>query len=268
MPELPEVETVRSQLAPLLEGRVLERVRILDQRLTRPVDPREVELELTGERVALVDRRGKYLLVRFESGLALVVHLRMTGSFGFGPASHERARVDLDDGRRLVYRDVRRFGTWLVLPANDLERYFAARLGREPIDRRFTVRELEARLAGRRAAVKAVLLDQRVVAGLGNIYADEALWHGRVSPLRPAGELTRDELRALATGIRTAIRRGVERQGATLRDYATPDGAAGSMQEEFRVYGRDGERCRRCRGEIVKTRIGGRGTHFCPTCQR
>jgi len=268
MPELPEVETVRGQLAPALEGRVLRRVRILDYRVTRPVDPREAELELTGERVALVDRRGKYLLVRFDSGLVLLVHLRMTGSFGFTPTSHERAVVELDDGRRLVYRDVRRFGTWLVLQAADVEPYLAVRLGREPGDRRFTAQELAEKLRGRRTPVKAALLDQRVVAGLGNIYADEALWHAGIHPLRLADDLSPDEVRAVRAGIRTAIRRGIARQGATLRDYAAPNGQAGSMQEEFRVYGRERTPCPRCGSPIEKTRVGGRGTHFCRSCQR
>ena len=268
MPELPEVETVRSQLAPRLEGRAFAHVDILHPRLTRPFDPREVAAELEGERVAVVERRGKYLVVRFESGLALLAHLRMTGSFGFARTTHERAVVELDDGARLVYRDVRRFGTWLVLREDELEPYLAARLGREPLDRAFTPRELGPRLAGRRAPVKAVLLDQRVVAGLGNIYADEALWHARVHPLRSAGGLSPDELRALVRGVRRAIRTGILRQGATLRDYAAPNGARGSMQDEFRVYGREGEPCPRCRETIEKTRAGGRGTHFCPSCQR
>jgi formamidopyrimidine-DNA glycosylase len=267
VPELPEVETVRALLAPRLEGRTFEQVEILDARLTRPFDPCDVAHELEGQRVAVVGRRGKYLVIGFESGLSLLVHLRMTGSFRFGNVSHERAIVGLDDGTRLVYRDVRRFGTWLVLGPDELEPYLLGRLGREPLDRAFTHRQLLLRLAGRRAPLKAVLLDQRVVAGLGNIYADEALWYARVHPLRPAGELTDDEGRALVRGIRRAIRIGIDRQGSTLSDYATPNGDRGSMQEEFKVYGREGEPCPRCGTPIEKTRAGGRGTHFCPRCQ-
>ena len=267
MPELPEVETVRSELAPVLEGRTLARVEILDPRLTRPLDPLEVAAELEGERVAHVERRGKYLVVRFESGLALLVHLRMTGSFGLWPATHERGVVELDDGTRLAYRDVRRFGTWLVLSADEVERYLSGRLGPEPLARAFTARDLAAKMAGRRAPVKALLLDQRVVAGLGNIYADEALWRAGIHPLRAGAQLTEDEVRALARGVRSAIRIGISRQGATLRDYSRPNGAAGAMQEEFKVYGRAGEPCPRCRAPIEKTRVAGRGTHFCPACQ-
>jgi formamidopyrimidine-DNA glycosylase len=267
LPELPEVETIRAQLAPRLEGRTLARVEILDPRLTRPYDLFEVTEELEGDLVIAVERRGKYLLLRLESGLALVVHLRMTGGFGFAPTSHERAVLELDDGSRLVYRDVRRFGTWLVLEDGDLDPYLAGKNGPEPLGSRFTSTWLDAQLARRRAPLKAVLLDQRVVAGLGNIYADEALWRARVSPLRPANELTPDEVGRVHRGIRAALRAGIARQGSTLRDYATPDGAAGSMQEEFRVYGRDGQPCSRCRTPIAKARTGGRGTWFCPRCQ-
>ncbi len=267
MPELPEVETIRAQLAPRLEGRSLARVEILDPRLTRPHDLFEVAEELEGDVVVAVERRGKYLLLRMASGLALLVHLRMTGSFGFTPVSHERAVVELDDGARLAYRDVRRFGTWLVLDGAELEPYLATKNGPEPLGRRFTAAWLGQQLARRAAPLKAVLLDQRVVAGLGNIYADEALWRARVSPLRPANEISHDEVLRVTRAIRAALRAGIERQGSTLSDYRTPDGASGSMQDEFRVYGRDGEPCQRCRATIAKARVGGRGTWYCPRCQ-
>ncbi len=267
MPELPEVETIRAQLAPRLEGRTLTRIEILDPRLTRPHDLFEVAEELEGARVDAVERRGKYLVFRLESGLALLVHLRMTGSFGFAPTTHERAVVELDDGSRLAYRDVRRFGTWLVLEQADVEPYLSTKNGVEPLGSRFTVVWLASRLAERRAPLKSVLLDQRVVAGLGNIYADEALWRARLNPLRQSNTLESDEVARAHRAIRAALRAGIERQGSTLRDYSTPDGTEGSMQDEFRVYGRDGEPCSRCRTAISKTRVGGRGTWFCPRCQ-
>jgi formamidopyrimidine-DNA glycosylase len=267
VPELPEVETIRGQLAPRLQGRTFAVVDILDPRLTRPLDPREVAAELQGERVEAVDRRGKYLVVRLEGGGALLVHLRMTGSFAFEPTSHERAVVELEDGTRLVYRDVRRFGTWLVVPGEELEPYITEKNGPEPLGPAFTTAWLRDRLGARRAPLKAVLLDQRVVAGLGNIYADEALWRARLNPLRPASSLEAEEVRRMHRAIRDALRAGIARQGSTLRDYATPDGSPGAMQEEFRVYGREGEPCRRCRSPIAKTRVGGRGTWYCPRCQ-
>jgi len=272
VPELPEVETVRAQLAPVLTGRRFERVEIHDPRLVRPYEPAEVAAELEGERVAAVERRGKYLIVRFESDRVLLMHLRMTGSLrharnGLADDPHRRAVVRLDNGSNVAYRDVRRFGTWLLLEPGELEPYLATRIGEEPLDALFTAARLGDRLAKRRAPIKAALLDQRTVAGLGNIYVDEALWRARIHPLRPALTLDRNELRRLHTGIRAALQHGIARQGSTLRDYALPDGGSGSMQNEFKVYGRGGEPCDRCGTPIAKTRVGGRGTWFCPTCQ-
>src|SRR5262249_4485456 len=180
MPERPEVETVRASLKPRLVGRRFEDVQIFDSRLTRPADPAEVAAELTGEVVKAVDRRGKYLIFRFESGLVLLIHLRMTGNLmhsrnGAPAGGHVRAVVRLDDGSDVFYRDVRRFGTWLVLRADELDAYLAARLGQEPLEGSFSARDLGERLANRRLPLKAALLDQRTVAGVGNIYADEAL---------------------------------------------------------------------------------------------
>jgi formamidopyrimidine-DNA glycosylase len=274
VPELPEVETVRRGLEPSLVGRRFVRVEIFDPRVTRPFDPGTIAAELEGERVSALERRGKYLIVRFDSGRGLLIHLRMTGSVRHGGAGalaadpYRRAVVRLDDGSDVVYRDVRRFGTWLLLEEDELEPYLEARLGSEPLGVGFTVGELAARLAGRRAPVKAALLDQRTAAGLGNIYVDEALWRARIHPLRPAGELRRPELRRLHSGVREALEAGLARQGATLRDYAQPDGRAGAMQHEFKVYGREGEPCDRCGTPIEKTRAGGRGTWYCPRCQR
>jgi formamidopyrimidine-DNA glycosylase len=276
VPELPEVETVRARLEPKLVGRRFERVEIVDERLTRPFDPAAVAAELEGERVAALDRRGKYLVVRFESGRVLLIHLRMTGSLLHGHAAsssdgddrHRRAVVRLDDASDVVYRDMRRFGTWLLVEPGELEPYLDERLGDEPLAQSFTARELEQRLAGRTAPVKAALLDQRRLAGVGNIYADEALWRARLHPLRPAGELTGSELRALHRGIRAALRAGIARQGATLSTYRTPDGRPGRMQHEFRVYRREGEPCDRCGTPIEKIRAAGRGTYYCPSCQQ
>jgi formamidopyrimidine-DNA glycosylase len=275
VPELPEVETVRVGLEPRLVGRRLERVEISDSRLTRPYDPREVAAELEGERIASLERRGKYLIVRFETGRALVIHLRMTGTvlhaaggLGADDDPYRRAVVRLDDGSDVAYRDVRRFGTWLLLESGEVEAYLDARVGAELLDTRPAPDKLAARLAKRKAPIKALLLDQRLFAGVGNIYADEALWWARVHPLRPGRELSREEVGAVLRGVRRALRYGIARQGATLRDYRGAAGETGRMQHEFRVYGRAGEPCFRCGTSIEKTRAGGRGTWYCPGCQR
>jgi formamidopyrimidine-DNA glycosylase len=274
VPELPEVETVRRRLEPVLVGRRFERVEIDDARLTRPEDPAEVAAELTGERVAALERRGKYLVVRFESGRVLLIHLRMTGNLLYAPpgnqldVSHARAVVELDDGTDVVYRDVRRFGTWLLVEPDGLDPYLATRLGGEPLGRSFTTKALTAKLAKRKAPIKAALLDQRTLAGLGNIYVDEALWRAQIHPLVPARDLGPDEIAALRDGIKKALAAGIKRQGATLRDYRQPDGRSGSMQKEFKVYGRADEPCDRCGTPIAKTRVAGRGTWYCPSCQR
>jgi formamidopyrimidine-DNA glycosylase len=273
MPELPEVETIRIGLEPHLVGRTFERVEISDPRLTRPVDPREVAAELEGETVAAVERRGKYLVVRFETGRVLLIHLRMTGSLlharrdAAAGDAYVRAVVRLDNESDVAYRDVRRFGTWLLLEPGELDAYLAERIGKEPLGTGLTARSLTDRLARRKAPLKAVVLDQRVFAGVGNIYADEALWWARLHPLRPANTLTPEELKALVRSIRRALRLGIARQGATLRDYRNANGESGGMQAEFRVYGRAGEPCTRCGHPIEKTRAGGRGTWFCPNCQ-
>jgi formamidopyrimidine-DNA glycosylase len=278
VPELPEVETVRRRLAPALEGRRVEHVEISDARLTRPHDPAEVARELEGERVTKVDRRGKYLIVRFESGRALLIHLRMTGSLRHAEGGdrgteklpddpHRRAVVNLDDGSDVAYRDVRRFGTWLLLEPSEVDTYVDERLGPEPLEVAYKAKDLAEKLAHRRAPIKAAILDQRTVAGVGNIYADEALWRAKVHPLTPANELTSDEVKALHKGIRASLQAGVLRQGSTLRDYQLPDGSSGTAQERFKVYGRTGLPCPRCGTPIDKIRVAGRGTWYCPTCQ-
>src|SRR4051794_15017215 len=274
MPELPEVETIRARLAPRLEGRRFEQVEIVDHRLTRPEPPEAVAAALVGERISSVGRRGKYLIFEFESGRHLLIHLRMTGNLehpaagGLGSDPYRRAVVRLDDGSDVAYRDVRRFGTWSLLEPGEVADYFSARrLGGEPLERGFTTRVLTNALAGRKAPIKAALLDQRAAAGVGNIYADEALWRARIHPLRPAGTLGANEIQRLRKAIRAALETGIARHGATLRDYRDPEGRRGRMQDEFKVYGRAGEPCSRCGTPMEKMRAAGRGTWYCPQCQ-
>jgi formamidopyrimidine-DNA glycosylase len=273
MPELPEVETVRRGLEPLLRGRSIEEADVMDGRLTAPEDPVAVSAELLGEQFAAVDRRGKYLLLGFDSGRTLVVHLRMTGWFhhrtGAGEElTHVRAVLGLDDGASLVYADQRRFGTWRLIAPGDLEDYLRRRAGPEPLSSEWTPRRFRADLARRRASVKALLLHQGIVAGVGNIYADEALWRARIHPLRPGGGLTAGEVRRLHAAVVETLERGIAYQGATIRNYRGPDGAPGAMQERFNAYDRDGEPCPRCGTPIEKIRVAQRGTHLCPRCTR
>src|SRR4051812_26726181 len=272
MPELPEVETIRLALVPHVVGRTFEHVEINDPRLVRPFEPIAIAAELEGERVAAVERRGKYLIVRFESGRVLLIHLRMTGSLrhtsgDLAEDTHRRAVVRLDNGSDVAYRDVRRFGTWLLLEPGELEPYLGARVGEEPLGALFTAARLGERLARRRAPIKSALLDQRTLAGMGNIYVDEALWRAKVHPLRSAESLDRTELRRLHRAVRAALEAGIARQGSTLRDYGLPDGGSGSKQHKLKVYGREGEPCDRCGTPISKPRVAGRGTWFCSTCQ-
>jgi formamidopyrimidine-DNA glycosylase len=273
VPELPEVETVRRGLRPRVAGRVLARVEIRDGRLTAPLPPQELEAELAGERVLDVGRRGKYLVLALEGGRSLVVHLRMTGGFSLAAAgdpdpAYLRARFWLDDGTRLDYTDIRRFGTMRLVEPAGAEAFWRRRVGPEPLSPEWTPRLLRTALAGRRAPVKALLLAQDVVAGIGNIYADEALWEARLHPLRAGGDLRPAEVRRLHAAVVAALQRGIDAQGASIRDYRDADGRRGSMQERFAVYGREGEPCPRCGTSIAKIRVAGRGTHFCPRDQR
>jgi formamidopyrimidine-DNA glycosylase len=274
VPELPEVETVRRGLAPVLRGRTLERVEIRDGRLTAPDDPAAIAAELTGARIDDVGRRGKYLLFRLDDGRTLVSHLRMTGWFGREAAgsdpavSHVRAVWELDDGARIVYRDQRRFGTWRLVDPGGLDAYLALRAGPEPLEAEWTPARLRAALRGRRAPIKALLLNQVLVAGVGNIYADEALWEARIHPLRLGAALSAADSRRLHAAVVSALERGIAAQGASIRNYRRPDGETGAMQERFAAYGREGRPCLRCGTPIQKIRVAQRGTHLCPRCTR
>jgi formamidopyrimidine-DNA glycosylase len=275
MPELPEVETIRRQLAPAAEGRVLERLEVLDARWCEPAAPAEVSDAVRGRRVERLSRRGKYLIWELEDEVHLLMHLRMTGNLFVVPADedrddrpHLRARLVLDSGERVLFVDVRRFGTGLVLLGDDaLEQYFSSRLGVEPLSPEFTADALRALAAGRRAPVKAFLLSQERIAGVGNIYADEALWRAKIHPLRPVGTLKRAQIEALRDGVVASLEAGIDARGATIDDFRHTDGASGSFQDRFLVHLRAGEPCFRCGTTIVKLRAAGRGTYICPHCQ-
>jgi formamidopyrimidine-DNA glycosylase len=292
MPELPEVETIRSQLAPLVEGRRLARIEVLDPRWSRPLAPQELEQALTGRRIERLGRRGKYLVWSFDGDVHLAQHLRMTGSVLVDPdpePAHTRVRVELGPAararaeaggagastttgsrgaRRLAFVDPRRFGSGeLLLGSDALEAFFAARLGLEPFDERFTAEHLRALAKGRTAPIKSFLLDQRRIAGVGNIYADEALFRAGIHPRRPAGRLTREQYARLRESVIAALNAGIEARGASIDDFRHVDGLRGSFQDQFLVHLREGEPCVVCGSPIVKMVVGGRGTYVCETCQ-
>jgi formamidopyrimidine-DNA glycosylase len=282
MPELPEVETIRRQLEPLVIARRLQSVEILDPRWSRPLAPQELQRALLGRRVERLGRRGKYLLWGLEGDVHLAQHLRMTGTVLADPdpePPHTRVRIELGPaegaGRRggasrhLAIVDPRRFGTGeLLLGGDALEEFLAARLGLEPFDEAFTSEHLHALTRRRTAPIKALLLDQRRIAGVGNIYADEALFGAGIHPLRPAGTLTRDQSARLREAVIAALRAGVDARGATIDDFRHVDGVRGSFQDQFLVHRRAGEPCGRCGATIAKMVVAGRGTYVCETCQR
>ena len=269
MPELPEVETVRRQIAPHVEGRRIERLEIRDPRWCQPLAPEALREAVEGRVVETLDRRGKYLIWALEDDVHLLMHLRMTGNLLLADAPYERVRVVLGDGGAVRFCDPRRFGTGeLAIGTDALDSFFGARVGIEPLGPELTGERLWLLARGRRAPVKAFLLDQRHIAGVGNIYADEALFRARIHPLRPAGALNKTQAQTLADGVRQALLAGLGAGGASIDDFRHADGETGSFQNEFLVHRREGEPCPVCGNTIVKFVAGGRGTYACERCQR
>jgi formamidopyrimidine-DNA glycosylase len=287
MPELPEVETVCRQLDPELRGRRIERLEVLDGRWCRPVPPAELEASVAGATVRGLGRRGKYLLLGLDGERTLVMHLRMTGNLvlvageskldpsigrrlyeGERSASerHLRARFSLDDGRELWFTDPRRFGEAFLIDDAELAGRFE-RLGLEPLSDEFTAAALGAIAAGRTAPLKSFLLDQSGVAGVGNIYADEALFRARLHPLSPAGSMKPEHHEALRDAVVAALEAGIEGGGASIDDFRDGRGEKGTMQNEFLVHTREGEPCPRCGAAILRIVVSGRSTYYCPSCQ-
>lgn len=274
MPELPEVETIRSDLEPLLVGRTIRDVRIHKPDIVLPpLGPTEFRARLAGASIAAVERRGKSLLLRLDRARVLQIQLRMTGRFAIGAQVRDRteyrhvaAEFSLDDGATLLYDDVRRLGGFCLLEAAEWARKERA-LGPEPLGSSFSAACLRDRLAGSRAPVKNALLDQRRIAGLGNIYASEALFLAGVDPRRPAGELGPDEIRRLHRAIRRVLRGALAAAGTTFRDYRAVNGRSGRFQQFLHVYWREGLGCRRCGAVVVRIVQAGRSTFLCPACQ-
>jgi formamidopyrimidine-DNA glycosylase len=271
MPELPEVETVRRQLEPQLRDATITKLEIRDPRWCAPLDPAELGDIVVGRRVHGLRRRGKYLDWVLGEEIHLLMHLRMTGTLLLDPptdTAHTRVEITLDGDRRLRFVDPRRFGTgWLVAGDEALERYFAARLGVEPFDDAFTPALLRALARGRRGPIKAFLLDQRMIAGIGNIYADEALFRSGVHPLRAAGALKPAQYARLRDAIREVLAAGIDAHGASIDDFRDLDGVRGSFQDRFLVHLRANEPCAVCGTPIRKLYVGGRGTYVCVRCQ-
>jgi len=271
VPELPEVETIRRRLAPLVEGRTLRAMEIADPRWCEPLDPNALTDALVGRRVERLDRRGKYLIWETQDEVFLLMHLRMTGTVLYDPergTRYVRVGLTLDDGHRLSFVDPRRFGTGeLALGRPALDAFFQARLGLEPLGPHFTSDHLFTLTRNRRAPIKAFLLDQRRIAGVGNIYANEALFRARIHPLRATGQLKRSQVTALRDAVVGALSAGLDAGGASIDDFRHPDGVKGAFQNEFLVHGRDGEPCLVCGGTVVKFVAAGRGTYACERCQ-
>jgi formamidopyrimidine-DNA glycosylase len=298
VPELPEVETIRRQLEPEVTGAEIAELEVLDERWTRPEDPREVEAAVAGRQIESVERRGKYLILRLSGEGALVMHLRMTGNLLLRPVSlaaegeraaldlmeartlggprlyethpearHLRAAIRLAGGDELWFTDPRRFGHAAVLEGEALDAYLDARLGIEPLSDDFTAEALLEMAAGRQAPLKSFLLAQEGVAGIGNIYADEALHIAGLHPLSPVGSLKPEHAAALREGIVVALEAGLANGGASMDDYLDARGERGSMQDEFLVHTREGKDCPRCGETIQRIVVGGRSTYFCPSCQ-
>jgi formamidopyrimidine-DNA glycosylase len=287
MPELPEVETVARQLEPELEGHRIESLEVLDERWSRPVPAAELGAAVSGRTIEGLGRRGKHLLLALDGGQTLVMHLRMTGNLVLvegddvlDPSEgrrlyeaerstsvrHLRARFVLDDGREVWFTDPRRFGEAFLIDDADLPVRFA-KLGVEPFSPEFTAEALGEMAAGRTVPLKSFLLDQSGVAGVGNIYADEALYRARLHPLSPAGSMKPEHLAALRDAVVAALEAGIDHGGSSIDDYRDGRGEEGTMQDEFLVHTRAGQPCLSCGGEIVRIVVGGRSTYFCPSCQ-
>jgi formamidopyrimidine-DNA glycosylase len=274
VPELPEVETYVRELTPELTGRTITAAHVFWPRTIAEPLAEEFPNRIAGLTFDSFDRRGKYMLLGMNDGSTLIVHLRMTGKLLILPGDSERnlhthVVMELDNGSTLHYNDPRKFGRiWLVPDRTTV----LAKLGPEPLTDDFRVDEFAARLAGRSAPVKSLLLDQRLVAGVGNIYADESLFRAGIHPARAGGSLTPDEIARLHIAIREVLEAGIRRRGSTLggsslQNYLRPGGLPGDFQNEFFVFRRTGEPCLVCGTPIVRTVIGQRSTHFCPHCQ-
>ncbi len=275
MPELPEVETIRRQLSPFLSGKRIVGIEVSDPSLVAPQSPAVFKKDLKGHSIDCISRRGKYLLFELDAGHALVIHLRMTGrltqaTFPLprGARKHLRLVLRFNDGSGLVFHDMRRFGKAFILTREQVTSYWR-KLGPEPLGRSFNASYFSKKIEKRTRPIKSLLLDQTIVAGIGNIYADEALFVARIHPMRPSGDLKEAEIGRLVDAIKKTLRRAIKLEGSSIDTYRDSQGQPGRFQETFRVHRRLGKVCPGCgRGLVEKIKVGGRGTYFCPSCQK
>jgi formamidopyrimidine-DNA glycosylase len=273
LPELPEVETIRRQLSPLIGGRKISDCALLDPRWCLGDSPARVERGVRGRRIELLYRRGKYLILKLDGAHSLVMHLRMTGNLILSPPQIERppylrAWFEIESAGELQFTDRRRLGHGALLRETALAPYLDSRLGIEPLSPEFTAEALERLSSNRKAPLKSFLLAQDRVAGIGNIYADEALFRARLHPQSPAGSMRGEHCEDLREGIVDALLSGLDRGGASVDAYRDARGGRGSMQDEFLVHRREGVPCPRCGELIRRIMVSGRSTYFCPGCQR
>lgn len=270
MPELPEVETTVRGLVPVLQGRRIESIELRRADLRRPF-PVDLRQRLTGARVTGLARRAKYGLIETDRGDTMVFHLGMSGSWRIDPAEagkHDHVVIETDEGRRLALNDPRRFGSVDLLRSDSLERSAPfATMGPEPLGEAFDGHFLQRSLAGRKAPIKALLLDQRLVAGLGNIYVCDALNLAAIAPGRAGGRISRPRLDRLTDAVKAVLLEAIEAGGSSLRNYARPNGELGYFSSKWRVYGREGKPCPRCTAPVRRRVDGGRSTFYCANCQ-
>jgi formamidopyrimidine-DNA glycosylase len=270
MPELPEVETTRKGISPRLLGHSVERVIVRDRRLRWPV-PAGLETDLTGRRITAVDRRGKYLMLRTSGGTA-IVHLGMSGCLrivrdDIEPKKHDHFDIRVDTGDVLRFNDPRRFGCLLWTVDDPALHPLLAGLGPEPLSAEFSGEFMHARSYKRRTAIKPHLMNAGVVVGVGNIYANEALFRARIHPKRAAGRIALGRMECLVTAVKAVLKESIRAGGTTLKDFYGSDGRPGYFRHDLRVYGRGGQACVRCDSPIRQTVIGQRSTFYCPACQ-
>lgn len=275
MPELPEVEVTRRGLLPLLIGRTVTAARSSGLRLRAPIPDRLLAAHIVGRCIHAIDRRAKYLLLRMDDGAMLVIHLGMTGKLGLMTGEtprhiHDHLLLSLDDDSELRFNDSRRFGTVIVWPAAEAapaEQRFSAREGVEPLGDRFHADHLLRLAHRRRVPVKSLLMNSRLIAGIGNIYANETLFAARIHPLTPAGDLKLEDWQRIVREARRILRQAIEAGGSTIADFLGASGHPGYFQHSFNVYGRDNQPCPVCSHPILKIKVAGRATYLCPACQ-